>query len=242
VIATSRDTESLAGLPVTALRFDTANDGDIRNLKAVVDSEMRVLISTPVVDARLAEGVNSAARIVFLSTTGVYGAQREVNEGSRPAPRTERESARLRSEEVLPPEAMILRPAAIYGPERGIHSAMRVGKYLLAGDGSNYVSRIHVDDLAAHAAAALFADASGAWPVADEEPCTSREIAEFCAELLGIPMPPSAALEELSETRQADRRVDGSAVRRLLGLTLLYPSYRSGIPACVAAEAATRAF
>ena len=78
--------------------------------------------------------------------------------------------------------------------------------------------------------------------MADEEPCTSREIAEFCAHLLGIPVPPSAALEELSETRQTDRRVDGSAIRRLLGLKLKYPSYRSGIPACVAAEAAERAF
>jgi nucleoside-diphosphate-sugar epimerase len=242
VVATSRDTENLAGLPVTALRFNNDNDSDISKLKDAVDSDSRVLLSTPVVDARLAGAIGAAKRIVFLSTTGVYGAQRDVNESSRPAPRTEREFARLRSEECLPPAAMILRPAAIYGPHRGIHSAMRAGKYRLAGDGANYVSRIHVDDLAAHAAAALFAGITGAWPVADEEPCTSREIAEFCSRLLGIPMPPSAATEELSETRQTDRRVDGSAVRRLLGLTLQYPSYRSGIPACAAAEAAERAF
>jgi nucleoside-diphosphate-sugar epimerase len=238
VIATSRDTENLAGLPVTALRFNIQNDLDRAHLSAAVDSDSRVLLSTPVVDARLARAVSAANRIVFLSTTGVYGAQREVNESTRPAPRTERERARFDSELVLDHAATILRPAAIYGPHRGIHSAMRAGKYIMARDGSNFVSRIHVDDLAAHAAAALFTEATGAWPVADEEPCTSREIAGFCAGLLGLPMPPSVAAEALSQTRQTDRRVDGSAVRRLLGLKLKYPSYRYGIPACVAAEAA----
>jgi hypothetical protein len=29
----------------------------------------------------------------------------------------------------------------------------------------------------------------------------------------------------------ANRRVDGSAIRKLLGVTLRYPSYRTGIPA-----------
>jgi hypothetical protein len=38
----------------------------------------------------------------------------------------------------------------------------------------------------------------------------------------------------LHETRRADRRVDGSAVFRLLGVTLHYPNYRLGIPASLA--------
>ncbi len=241
VVATSRKIENLTdenpeGLPVTALRFVLGSKPDIEKLRVYIDAETRVLLSIPIVDARLAEAVSGAKRVVFLSTTGVYGPQREVNETSRPAPRTERERDRLCSEQVLG-TGMILRPAAIYGPHRGIHSAMRAGKYRLAGDGSNFVSRIHVDDLAAHTAAALFSDAEGAWPVADEVPCKSREIAEFCANLLGVPMPASVAIEELSETRQTDRRVDGSAVRRRLGVTLKYPSYRFGIPACIDNEA-----
>jgi nucleoside-diphosphate-sugar epimerase len=242
VIATSRDTQNLAGLPVTALRFDIQNNTEMERLKAAVDPDSRVLLSTPVADAKLANAVSAAKRIVFLSTTGVYGAQSEVNETSHPAPRTERELARFASELALNDAAMILRPAAIYGPHRGIHASMSAGKYRLAGEGSNFVSRIHVDDLAAHAAAALLSDAAGAWPVADEDSCTSREIAEFCAHLLGIPLPSAATIAELPETRQTDRRVDGSAIRRLLGLKLKYPSYRSGIPACVAAEAEARAF
>jgi nucleoside-diphosphate-sugar epimerase len=118
---------------------------------------------------------------------------------------------------------------------------MRAGTYKLMGSGENFVSRIHVEDLARHAEAAIVSAATGAYPVADEQPCTSREIAEYCAKLLNLPMPPEVPAELLGETRRADRRVDGSAIRRLLGLTLQYPSYREGIPACLAAEEA-RAF
>jgi nucleoside-diphosphate-sugar epimerase len=236
VIATSRDIQNLSHLDVTPVRFDL---GGV--LPIEIHKDARVLVSTPAVDERLCSAIGLAERVVFLSTTGVYGAQKEVDERSLPAPRTERERARLDAELRLPEGATILRPAAIYGPHRGIHTAMLAGKYRLAGTGANFVSRIHVDDLAAHAVAALVKGRAGAWPVADEEPCTSQEIAAFCSGLLNIPLPPPAEPGELGETRQTDRRVDGSAIRRQLGLTLKYPSYRSGIPACVAAEAEARA-
>jgi nucleoside-diphosphate-sugar epimerase len=132
---------------------------------------------------------------------------------------------------------MILRPAAIYGPGRGVHASIREGKYFLIGDGSNYISRIHVEDLAAHAHAALLADLEGAWPVADEEPCPAREIAAFCAGLLNLPMPPNLDNPPSDDTRRANRRVNGAAIRRLLGVSLRYPSYRLGIPACLEEEA-----
>ena len=121
-----------------------------------------------------------------------------------------------------------------------MHTALEAGTFRLAGDGSNFVSRIHVDDLAAHAEAALLSDLTGAYPVADEEPCTSREAALFCCRLLGLPLPPAAAAETLGETRRADRRVDASAIRRLLRIPLKYPTYREGFAACIEEEA--RAF
>lgn len=173
-------------------------------------------------------------RVVYLSTTGVYGRTRDVDETTPPDPVLPRENLRLAAEAAVTAGAwssMVLRPAAIYGPGRGIHVSIARGDYRLPGDGANFVSRIHVDDLAAHCEAALMADLRGAWPVADEHPCTSREIAEYCAMLLGVPMPPSVPLEQLHHTRRANRRVDGSAVRSILGITLLYPSYRDGVPA-----------
>lgn len=128
---------------------------------------------------------------------------------------------------------MTLRAAAIYGPGRGVHIVYKLGKYPRH---ESFVSRIHVDDLAAHAEAALFSTATGAYPVADDEPCTSAEIYDFCAELLG---PPDVAPQPASRGPvrfSANRRVDGSAVRKILGIELRYPSYRTGIPAAVDAD------
>ena len=180
-----------------------------------------------------------ALRVVYLSSTGIYGETFDVNEHTVPAPKTSREVARFTAEQRIHEglwSAMVLRPAAIYGPWRGVHESIRRGEFRLMGDGSNFVSRIHVDDLAALCEAALVSDAEGSWPVADEDPCESRVICEFCCGLLQRPMPPSVVREELTETRRANRRVDGRAVCRLLGVTLTYPSYRVGIPSCLRTE------
>jgi len=178
-------------------------------------------------------------RMVYLSTTGVYGSQRVVDEHTPAAPASPQARLRLAAEKLVqagPWSSMVLRPAAIYGPGRGAHVSIPRGQFRLMGDGSNFVSRIHVDDLAALAAVALSSGEGGAWPVADEEPAQSRLVAEFVCGLLGCPMPPSARREELHETRRVDRQVHGTAVFRLLGLTRKYPSFREGIPSALAAD------
>lgn len=110
---------------------------------------------------------------------------------------------------------------------------MRRGDYQVSDE---IVSRIHVDDLAAHCEAALLSSVTGAYPVADDEPCTSREIAGFCSRLLGLPMPGDNHEPPNAGARASNRRVDGSAIRRVLGITLRYPSYRVGVPASLEAE------
>lgn len=222
------------------LRLNTEDADSLANVAGKITPETVVLHSIPVAVAAPLFRMSAPARVVYLSTTGVYGTALEVDEHSEPQPRTARELARFAEERDVaegPWSSLILRPAAIYGPGRGIHASMREGKYRLFGDGSNYVSRIHVDDLAAHAAAAMLSDVTGAYPVADEEPCTSHEIAEYCASLLGIPLPEPAADDALGETRRADRRVNGSAIRGVLGLRLKYPNYRVGIAASLVEEA-----
>src|SRR5579863_3031326 len=90
-------------------------------------------------------------RMVYVSSTGVYGEQSEVDQQSPAVPTDERGIRRLEEEQWLvshPWSALILRAAAIYGPGRGVHAAIREGK-LPRGAGSEVVSRIHVDDLAA---------------------------------------------------------------------------------------------
>jgi len=245
VYATARDPARLAGLPgVHALRLDVGDPDSLAALADVVPAGVRVLHSLPVLEGPegpfdptpqlLAALGDRPARVVYLSTTGVYGAARVVDEHTPAAADGERTRLRLAAEEAVragPWSAMVLRPAAIYGPGRGVHVALAAGRYRLAGSGENFVSRIHVDDLAAIAAAALRSDAQGAFPVADDEPAPAREVAAFCAGLLGLPMPPSAPPETLHETLRADRRVDGRAVRRLLGVQLAHPGFREGIAA-----------
>ena len=171
---------------------------------------------------------DTAARVVYLSSTAVYGTTTDVNEASAVDPTSDRARARLDAERHITdysPSSLILRPAAIYGPGRGIHESIQRGQYSLS---DTYVSRIHVEDLAAHAEAALLSTLTGAYPVADEEPCTSRQMAEFCASLLSIPLAPG---HDQPSRFSSNRRVDGTAIRDLLGLTLAYPSYRQGVPA-----------
>lgn len=250
VLATSRQPERLELPPgVERLRIDALEPDSLACLRQVPPGAL-VLHSVPVIQdgatlrdptPALLDGLRGrAARVVYISTTGVYGAQQDVDAATEPAP--DSESARLRLEaerSVLagPWSAMVLRPAAIYGPGRGIHVSLPRGEFRLAGDGSNWVSRIHVADLAALCVLALTSGEGGCWPVADLEPARSAEIAGFVAGLLGCPAPGSRPASELHPTRRANRKVDGSAVCRLLGYSLLYPSYRQGIPASLGPEA-----
>lgn len=231
--------------------FDCRDAAQLRAIHDSIKPDTRVLLSVPTLRTTaeglfeptpaLVRAVRGAGRLVYLSTTGVYGAARHVDEHTPVAPRSQREQLRVDAERAVlaEPRSMVLRPAAIYGPFRGAHTALREGRYGLPSSSGTFTSRIHVDDLAALTAAALFSDLGGAWPVADEEPCSPLEIATFCCALLHLPLPPVVDAAGLPETRRADRQVDGSGLRRLLGVALRYPSYRQGIPASLALEQAS---
>jgi nucleoside-diphosphate-sugar epimerase len=254
VWATSRHPERLALTGVRSLRLDLDDPDTLVRAGAAVPEGVRVLHSVPLVagatggwedpTARLLAALGrKPARVVYLSTTGVYGAQVHVDERTLPAPRVPREQLRVEAERAVQAglwTSMILRPAAIYGPGRGVHESMRRGTFRLPGDGARFISRIHVEDLAALARAALLSGQTAAWPVADEEPCSSLEICRFVSDLTGLPMPEPAPAGPVSVTLRNNRRVDGRAVIRMLGVRLRYASYRTGIPACLAAESAER--
>ncbi len=250
VAAANRRPDRLAALGergARVLRFDAADD------PAALPAADLLIYSIPTL--RTALGFDEPAprilkalggrygRVVYLSTTGVYGPAEHVDETTPVQPITERQQLRVQAEQATakgPWKGLVLRPAAIYGPGRGVQVALPRGEYKLFGDGANlganYVSRIHVDDLAAITFAAAASDLTGAYPVADDQPSTSREIAQFCAQLLGVPMPTAARLGEIGEigeTRRSNRRVDGRAIRRLTGVELRYPSYREGVPAAL---------
>ncbi len=233
VTVTTRDPARLAPLARKGASVITLDD-----LAANLHSGVRVLHSIPpTIEPDPLDALGAApARVVYLSTTAVYGTATHVDATTPVDEQSGRARSRLAVERSIaagPWSSLILRPAAIYGPGRGVQESLPRGAYH-AGD--NYVSRIHVDDLAAHAEAALLCDLEGAYPVADEHPCTTREIAEFCASLLHLPGIPQPA-PGMHPRATSNRRVDGSAIRRALGITLQYPSYRTGIPASLVTPA-----
>ena len=168
IVAASRNVSRLEGL--SGAKLLTVNSAEPETLRALagIPTGCLVLHSVPLAEnagvlsdptPMLLEALGSrAARVVYLSTTGVYGAQQEVDEHTEPAPRSDRERLRVEAERAVlngPWHPMVLRPAAIYGPGRGIQVSLPRGEFRLLGDGSNWVSRIHVEDLAELACAAL---------------------------------------------------------------------------------------
>lgn len=233
VTATTRNPARLTSLTQLGADVITLDD-----FAAHVRPGILVLHSIPPPEpADLLDALGAApARVVYLSTTAVYGNATQVDAATPVDPNSDRARPRLAAEQRVaagPWSSLILRPAAIYGPGRGVQESLLRGAYY---SGDNYVSRIHVDDLAAHVEAALLSNLEGAYPVADEEPCTTREIAEFCARLLHLPSVPQPAPGTKARAT-SNRRVDGSAIRRALGITLAYPSYRTGIPASLVISA-----
>ena len=226
VIATTRDPSRLIDLGATVI--------NLNDVPKHVTKGSLVLHSIPpeaAVDPVELLG-DRPARVVYLSSTAVYGALLDVDENSPVDSDNERARPRLIDEKRVaagPWSTLILRPAGIYGPGRSALDSVRKGTYV-AGD--NFVSRIHVDDLAAHVEAGLLSDLEGAYPVADEQPATTREVAEFCADLLGISREqiPSGAV---ARRMTGNRKVDGSAIRQKLEITLRYPSFREGMRACI---------
>jgi nucleoside-diphosphate-sugar epimerase len=174
-------------------------------------------------------------RVVYISSTGVYGGRTDVDWESPAMPNDERGGLRLEEERWIacgPWSSLILRSAAIYGPGRGVHAAVREGK-IPRGVGSGITSRIHVEDLAALVEAGLFADLQGAWPVADDAPCATAEIVRWCADLMHLE---AVSRDENGGKTVAGRNVDGRKIREILGVELKYPSWKTGIAACLAEE------
>ena len=243
VLATARRPEALAelaGLGARVRRLDLDAPETVRALVAAAPHGARALWSIPPAagQERLLEALGPRlARLALLSSTSVYGARADVDAATPAEPDDEVGRARLRAEELARASCastLVLRPAAIYGPWRGVHARLRAGALELRPAQRLPSSRVHVDDLVAHCAAALESALDGAWPVADEDPAPTAEVARWCAARLGLAPPPEVA----GEPAHRGRRVDGSAVRARLGIALRQRTFREGLVASLAEEAA----
>lgn len=237
-VGTTRDPGRLDALRALGITPVLAADVDVEALTRDRD----VVVSFPpdgATDAGWSRAC-AARRLVYVSSTGVYASGR-VDEHTTAAATTPRARARLEAEALWRARgASIVRAAAIYGPGFGLHERVRAGAHVVPGDGSNVVSRVHVDDLAAIVAAALGRGRPGAvYLAADLDPARHRDVVAFVVERLGVPAPRALPPEQVAETLRGSRAVDPDATLRELGVTLRYPSYRQGVAACL--DAATTA-
>jgi nucleoside-diphosphate-sugar epimerase len=185
-------------------------------------------------DAILASACRGAKSIVYMSSTGVYGARRGVVDDSTAVDgAAEPAASRLAAEEAWKTVgATVLRAPAIYGPNSGLHVRLREGTFSIPGDGSGVVSRIHVDDLARLIIAVFDRGLKGeTFVVGDLNPATHGEVVAWLCEQLNIPMPPYTSLDQVSSHLRASRQVDASRALEALGVELKYPTYREGFKA-----------
>ena len=190
--------------------------------------------------AGLVAAAASAARIVYVSSTGVYGPGHGawVDERWPIAPITDAGRARAAAEAALAAARtpwIALRAAWIYGPGRGLVDRIRAGTYRVIGDGAGHVARIHVDDLVTAIVRAGTTAVTGAVNAADDDPAPIGEVADAVAARLGLPPPPrvpaAAVPAEVAGMLTANRRIANRRLRDELGVALRYPSWRDALAA-----------
>ena len=174
-------------------------------------------------------------RLVYVSSTAVYapGNGGWVDENWPCEPVTSAGLARMLAERALPPGAIALRVAGIYGPGRGLVDRIREGTYRIVGDGRAHISRIHVHDLVEVIIRAGRSSLAGPVNVADDDPAPIGEVADALASQLGVPAPEridvSKVAPEVAGMLLADRRIDNTRMKRDLGVVLRYPSWRGAV-------------
>lgn len=199
------------------------------------------------------------ARIVYISTSGVYGdcGGAWVNEDAPANPRTPRAKRRWDAErqlhvfgETTGVPIVILRVGGIYGPGRLPIERLRQGLTVICADEAPWSNRIHADDLAsACIAAAERGRPGGLYNAADDEPSTMTDYFNRVADAAGLPRPPCVPLAQTPGKLSAamlsyveeSRRLDNTRLRTELGVELAYPSLTQGLPASlVPGEAGTK--
>ncbi len=258
IAGTARARERLKAL--TDQGFDAVHfDGKLANPAAALAGTTHLLVSAPPTvdgDPLLSRHVHELSNLTprplwlgYLSTTGVYGDRQGewVDETTPVNPSSERAKRRVAAEHAwtawgaaVNVPVQIFRLAGIYGPGRNQIAALRDGTARRIVKTGQVFSRIHVDDVAAVLEASIEKPKAGAiYNVCDDEPAPPHEVVEFAAQLLGVDPPPLEPFEEAARSMSdmalsfyADaKRVKNERIKRDLGVTLQYPTYREGLRA-----------
>lgn len=187
-----------------------------------------------------------------ISTTGVYGDRGggRVDETAALTPSGERGRRRVAGEagwlelhrrHGLP--VHVFRLAGIYGPGRSALDTVRAGRAQRIDRPGQVFSRIHVADIVETLRASMARPDPGAvYNVCDDDPAPPEAVIAYACRLLGIAPPPLVPFDraELSAMARSfwddNKRVDNRRIKQELGVRLLYPGYREGLAALLAAS------
>ena len=253
VIATSRTPERHAAPPgVELIAFDAAGPA-LLEATHVLTTAAPDEAGDPVLQ-RFGAALGGPRWAGMLSTTGVYGDRNGgwVDEDTPPAPTGPRGMRRLEAEQAwaasFPGAAVdLFRVAGIYGPGRSVLDEVRAGRARRVDKPGHLFGRIHRDDIAMAALAAMVQERPPGVRVlnlSDDEPASGAEVNAHAARLLGASEPPLvpfdqalAAMSPMGRSFWAEnRRVASRKTQERLGVRWLYPTYREGLAAILSAE------
>ena len=190
------------------------------------------------------------ARVVYASTTGVYGDCRgeRVTETRPPNPTTDRARRRVDAESRLRAwgratgaRVTTLRIPGIYASDReggDPRDRVRRGTPVLAAADDGYTNHIHADDLARACIAALWRGRpQRVVQVCDDSDMKTGDYYDLVADLSGLPRPArvtrAQAAEHFSPAQWSflneSRRLSNERMKRELRLALKWPTVREGL-------------
>ncbi|MFZ2854550.1 MAG: NAD-dependent epimerase/dehydratase family protein [Rhodocyclaceae bacterium] len=208
-----------------------------------VDARTRRLL------AALAKGKSLPQRIVYISTSGVYGdcAGALIDETRTPAPATARAARRVDAERRLRAfgcrhgvPVSILRAPGIYAADRLPLERLQKGTPALRDEDDVFTNHIHADDLALLACAALrYGRANRTYNASDDSQMKMGEYFDLVAERFGLPRAPRLSRSEAQTQMPAlqlsfmseSRRLANRRIKQELRAKLRYPHVRDGVAA-----------
>jgi nucleoside-diphosphate-sugar epimerase len=178
-------------------------------------------------------------RLVYVSSTSVYGARDGswVDENTPCTPLEDSGQVLLEAEGLLLhrwPDAVILRFAGIYGPERLLRRRAIEAGEPLPGDPEQWLNLIHLfDAVEAIMAAENRGQAGRVYNIADGYPCRRRQFFGEMARLLGAPAPQFVPGPSRPGREAGSRRIRNTRMRQELQVHPRFPSYEEGLSATI---------
>jgi nucleoside-diphosphate-sugar epimerase len=187
------------------------------------------------------------ARLVYVSTSGVYGdCQGQLIDETRPvAPHNARAMRRVDAERVLRDWARraqghlaIVRAPGIYARERLPLERLAQGTPALIEQDDVYTNHIHADDLARICALALFRGLPGrTYNAVDDTHMKMGDYFDSVADAFGLARPPRMARAQLAAEvspiklsfMAESRRLRNERIKHELGVRLAYPDVRAAL-------------